>query len=47
MSRLIEAYATTFYHNGEFVLVRTDNERAERAMEILRESGATRVYRHD
>jgi hypothetical protein len=45
--QVIEAYATTFYHNGEFVLVRTDNERAEQAMEILQECGATRVNRHD
>jgi hypothetical protein len=44
---VIEAYARTFYHNGEFVLVRTDNERAEQAMEILRECGATQVNRHD
>jgi hypothetical protein len=44
---MIEAYATTFFHNGEFVLVRTDNERAEQVMEILRECGATRVNRHD
>ena len=45
--KMIEAYATTFFHNGEFVLVRTDNERAEQAMEILRECGAMRVNRHD
>jgi hypothetical protein len=44
---VIKAYATTFYHNGEFVLVRTDDERAEQAMEILRECCATRVDRHD
>ena len=46
-NEVIEAYATSFYHNGEFVLVRTDNERAEQVMEILRECGATRVNRHD
>jgi hypothetical protein len=44
---MIEAYATTFFHNGEFVLIRTNNERAEQVMEILRECGATRVNRHD
>jgi hypothetical protein len=44
---MIEAYATTFFHNGEFVLVRTDNERAEQVMEVLRECGATRVNQHD
>jgi hypothetical protein len=41
---VIEAYATTFYHKGKFVLARTD---AERVMNILRECGATRVNRHD
>ena len=44
---VIKAYATTFYHNGEFVLVKTAAERAEQVMEILRDCGATRVNRHD
>jgi PAS domain S-box-containing protein len=44
---VIEAYATTFSHNGEFVLVRTDTVRAEQVMEILRECGARQVNRHD
>jgi len=44
---VIEAYATTFYHKGKFVLVRTDKEHAEQAMEILKECGASRVNRHD
>jgi hypothetical protein len=44
---VIEAYATTFYHNGESILVRTDNERVDQAMGILRDRGATRVNRHD
>jgi hypothetical protein len=43
----IEPYATTFYHGGKFVLVRADADRAEQVMEILRDSGATRVNRHD
>ena len=43
----IEAYATTFYHGGKFVLVKTDEERVEEIMQILRDSGATRVNRHD
>ena len=43
----IEAYATTFYHGGKFVLVKTDEERAEEILQILRDSGATRVNRHD
>jgi len=46
-NEVIEAYATTFYHGGKFVLVTTDAERAEQAMKILRECGATRVNRHD
>jgi hypothetical protein len=46
-ARVIEAYATTFYHNGRFILVRTDRERAEQAMEILRECHASRMNRHD
>jgi hypothetical protein len=46
-SEVIQAYAVTFVHNGEFILVKTDGERAEQAMEILRECGATRVNRHD
>ncbi|HET9523339.1 MAG TPA: hypothetical protein VFO90_03860 [Terrimicrobiaceae bacterium] len=43
---VIHAYAVSFNHNGEFVLVKTDAHRAEQAMEILRECGATRVNRH-
>jgi hypothetical protein len=46
-AEVIQAYAVTFVHNGEFILVKTDGERAEQAMEILRECGATRVNRHD
>jgi hypothetical protein len=44
---VIKAYAVMFYHNGEFLLVRSDAGRAEQAMRILRECGATRVNRHD
>ncbi len=44
---VIRAYAITFYHNGEFILVKTDAERAGQAMEILRGCGATRANRHD
>jgi hypothetical protein len=32
---------TTFYHGGKFVLATTYTERAEQAMQILRECGAT------
>jgi hypothetical protein len=43
---VINGYATAFLHNGKFVLVRTDDERAAQAMNILREAGSTRVARH-
>ncbi|HEY5706031.1 MAG TPA: SpoIIE family protein phosphatase [Terrimicrobiaceae bacterium] len=46
-NEVIEAYATTFSHNGEFVLANTDAERAEQVVEILRECGARQVDRHD
>ena len=46
-AEVIQAYAVTFYHNGEFILVKTDAESSERAVEILRLCGATRVNRHD
>jgi len=44
---VIDAYATTFYHKGKSVLVKTDAESAEQVMQILRECGASRVNRHD
>ncbi|HEY5706121.1 MAG TPA: hypothetical protein VIS96_11160 [Terrimicrobiaceae bacterium] len=44
---VIEGYATTFDHDGEFVLVKASPERAEQALEILRTSGASRANRHD
>jgi hypothetical protein len=44
---IIEAYAMTFSHSGEFLLVRSAHKRAEAAIEILRNCGATRVGRHD
>ena len=43
----IEGYAPTFSHGGTFVLVRANDKDAERAMQILRDAGATRVSRHD
>lgn len=43
---VIEDYATAFYRNSKFVLVKTDTQRAEQVMEILRECGASRVNRH-
>jgi hypothetical protein len=44
---IIEAYAMTFSHSGEFLLVKTQNKRAKAAMEILGKCGATRVGRHE
>ncbi len=43
---VIEGYATTFYHKGKFVLVKTDPQRAEQAIQILRECRASQVNRH-
>ena len=45
--QVVEAYATTFYRKGKFVLVKTDPERAEQVMEILGDCHASRVNRHD
>ncbi len=44
---VIEAYAKTFSHSGEFLLLKTENKRVETAIEILRSLGATRVAKHD
>jgi hypothetical protein len=44
---VIEAYAMTFSHSGEFLLVRTENKRADAALDILRNCGATRLGRHE
>ncbi len=44
---VIDAYATTFAHNGRFVLVRANDKDADRAMEMLRAAGASGVNRHD
>ena len=46
-AQVIQAYAVTFYHNGEFILVKTDPESGEQAVEILWGCGVTRVNRHD
>jgi hypothetical protein len=43
---VIEGYATTFYHKGKFVLVKTDPQRAEQVIQILRECRASQVNRH-
>jgi hypothetical protein len=44
---VIKAYATTFFHGAEFILVKTSAEHADQVMAILRDCGATRVNRHD
>jgi hypothetical protein len=44
---VIDAYATSFAHNGRFVLVRAAGKDADRAVEILRTAGASRVSKHD
>jgi hypothetical protein len=43
---VIEGYATTFFHKGKFVLVRTDPQRAEQVIQILRGCHASQVNRH-
>jgi TRAP-type C4-dicarboxylate transport system substrate-binding protein len=43
----IDAYASTFLHDGKFVVVETDSDRAKQAMKILEDAGASKVNRHD
>lgn len=45
-AEVIEGYATTFFHQGKFVLVRTDPQRAEQVIQILRGCHASQVNRH-
>ena len=42
---IIEGYAITLHHS-EFLLVKTETERADQVVSILRESRAVRVDRH-
>jgi hypothetical protein len=44
---VINGHATAFIHDGKFILVKTDPERADQAMTILRNCNATRIVRHD
>jgi hypothetical protein len=44
---VIDGYATTFAHSGRFVLVRASGKDADRAVELLRAAGASRVNKHD
>jgi len=43
---VIQGYAVTFHHDGKFVIVDTKPDKAEAAMKIMVECGATRVNRH-
>jgi hypothetical protein len=45
--QVIEAYAATFSHSGEFLLLKSKSKRVQTAIEILQNSGATRVAKHD
>ena len=44
---VIDGYATTFAHSGRFVLVRASGKDADRAVDLLRAAGASRVNKHD
>ena len=43
---VIEGYAAAFYHNGKFVLVKTDSGRADIAKQILSSCRASQVNQH-
>jgi hypothetical protein len=45
--QVVEGYATTFDHGGKFLLVRTQPQRDEEVVRILRKFGASRVNRYD
>ena len=46
-ARVIEGYAHTFYHGGEFVIVKAAPRQAGRVEELLRDCRASRVNRHE
>lgn len=46
-AEVIQGYAASFFHEGKFVVIKTDAKGAEQAMEIMRRGGASRVNRHD
>ena len=46
-SDVINGYATAFIHDGKFIFVKTEPERADQAMKILQDCNSTRVTRHD
>lgn len=43
---VIAGYATSFFHDGKIVIVKTDGKRASKAEAIMRECRASRVNRH-
>lgn len=45
-SKLAESYATTFFHDGKFVIVKVKNDRATEVMDILRACNASQVNQH-
>jgi hypothetical protein len=45
-SEVIESYATSFYHEGKFVIVKTTARRAPEVMDIMRAGNASQVNRH-
>ncbi len=46
-AEVIDGYAASFFHDGKFVVVKTNAKGAEQAMEIMRRGGASRVNQHD
>lgn len=43
---VISGYATSFFHDGKIVIVKTDGERASQVEDIMRRCRASRVNRH-
>ena len=45
-SEVIASYATSFFHEGKIVIVKTDGKRAPEAERVMRRCNASRVNRH-
>ena len=45
-AKVAESYATSFFHDGKFVIVKVKGERAAEAAEILRVCNASQVNQH-
>ena len=43
---IIESYVNSFAHGGKFVVIKVNQDRAEEALGILEQSGASRTNRH-